>query len=132
MGPRKFTLEGERFDRSKQDIEAVVAGVEPERIQQLAVFIGGKWYPVRQVLGLITGKSPQRVNSGRAFGIMRRYGFPVHDIRRDGRLPEATSPNPVSGDVKGEALRLAVQVVGPGANADAVIRLANRFVEWLA
>ena len=63
---------------------------------------------------------------------MRRYGFPVHDMRRDGRLPEVTSSNPVAGDVKGEALGLAVQVVGPGANADAVIRLADRFVEWLA
>ena len=87
----KFILEGKTFDMSRADVAAKMRGESPKRIQQLAVDIDGRWFPVRQVLGKITNRSPQSLNSGRSMRIMRRFGFTVHDIRRDGPLGEAGS-----------------------------------------
>jgi hypothetical protein len=127
----RFTIEGELFNKSREDVERAMNGVQPDRIQQLAVQVNGTWYPVRQVLGKLIGRPPRTLNSGRSMGIMSRYRFPVHDIRTDGPLPEgpqlATAPSS-----KLDVLRLAVEVAGPGASADQVLERADRFLQWMS
>jgi len=129
----KFRLDGDDFEKSQDDAEAAVRGVDPERIQQLAARVNGKWYPVRQVVGALVNKRPQNLNSGASMRVLRRLGFEVHDIRRDGPLPDVPVDRQPA-ETRLEVLKLAVELVRASSNptAEKAIEVADRFAKWVA
>lgn len=127
----RVTIEGKQFDLTKEAVEDRLRGVPPERIQQLAAFIGGQWYPVRQALGAALERSPQSLNSGRSFGLMTRLGFQTHDMRSDGPLPAHQPVQHPSQGARLEALRLAVQASAGKEAPERVVEIADQFMVWL-
>jgi hypothetical protein len=127
----RFIIDGEPYERSRQDVEEALREVRPDRIQQLAVSIQGDWYPVRQAVGLAIGRSPRDLNSGRSMELLRKLGYVVHDIRQDGPLPLDASARTAPAHIRLEALRLAVQARQPDAAAERILDDANRFASWL-
>jgi hypothetical protein len=130
----RFRIDGEDFDKEPEDVEAAMRGVRPERIQQLAGKVGGVWFPVRQVVGVLVGRRPQDLNSGASMRILRRLGFEVHDIRRDGPLPDVSSVERQPSQTRLEVLKLAVELVrgSPNPTPERVIEVADRFEKWVA
>lgn len=130
----RFMIDGEDFDKEPEDVEAAMRGVRPERIQQLAGKVGGVWYPVRQVVGELVGRRPQDLNSGASMRILRRLGFEVHDIRRDGPLPKVNNVGGQPAHIRLELLKLAVDLVrtSPNPTPEKVIEVADRFATWVA
>ena len=69
----EFIFRGERYSLTKEQVEALMRGVEPGTIYQYAVEVNGVRYPVKQVFRVAT--SVQFVNTDRARNILGRLGF---------------------------------------------------------
>jgi hypothetical protein len=78
---------GEVFDIEVSTVEQAVAGVEPEPIQEHYVVVGGRRFPPKQVLAIITGLDRSDFTTHQARSVFRRLGFGVH--RRSATPPPA-------------------------------------------
>jgi hypothetical protein len=127
-------MNGNRYSLTRQNVEEKLASVEPDVIRDLAVSIGGRWYPPKQALAAPLGLKNSDVNSRYAMNVMGRLGFELHD-REDGKLPALSSAAgatelPVTRDP--QALVLAVEFLkGTGATPEDVLRAAEAFDDWL-
>lgn len=90
--------------------------------------------PARFVTPL--GLTNREVNSRMAFGYLKRLGFPAHDQRTQGPLPEASAgvaAAETDRELRERALRLACDLLArTGASAADATVAADTFVAWLA
>jgi hypothetical protein len=75
--PKTFKLRRKTFDKRKEDFIKAVKGVEPGRIQKYSVLVGGKRYPIRQVLAAVTNLPAIAITSQDAFRVLEKFGFSV-------------------------------------------------------
>lgn len=73
-----FTLRGKTFERRKGDFVEAVRGVEPGRVRKYSVLLGGKRYPIRQVLASVTKLPAIAITSQDAYRVLEKFGFPVN------------------------------------------------------
>ncbi len=73
----QFTVKGKSFTGSKKDVEAKMAGIEPEPTRALVVDVNGKLYPVKQVFSYAFGIDRADFISHQARNVMQRLGFTV-------------------------------------------------------
>lgn len=73
-----FTLRGKSFEKRKEDFLKAVKGIEPGRIQKYSAVVGGKRYPIRQVLAAVTKLPAIAITSQDAYRVLERFGFTVH------------------------------------------------------
>lgn len=130
-----FSMDGDPYHLSTEEVEEAVRGEEPEAIQQLAVGIDGRWWPVKQAFGRALGKRNTQFNSRKAFDVFRRLGLAVHDVKRDGPLPSAPgiAVNGAGADnLRLRSLELAITLGAPrGDSTDEAIANAERLLAWL-
>ena len=131
-----FTLDGVNRTLSTQEVEAAMAGKEPERIFDYAVGVHGRWYPPKQAFVTPLGLANRDVNSRMAFGHLKRLGFPTHDQRTAGPLPGAPEDLAVAETdlhLRERALKLACDLMaGTGASAADATGAADTFIAWLS
>jgi hypothetical protein len=134
MPSHEFEMNGERYTLSGEQVEAALTGKEPEVIQDLAVGVNGRWWPVKQAFGAALGKPHSEFNSRRAFDLLRRLGFQMHDAKQDGERPAAPGGTLQAADSaqRTKALELAVALhAGRGQPTAEVIGVAEQFLGWM-
>lgn len=134
MAKVDFSMDGDPYHLSTEEVEEAVHAQEPQAIQQLAVAVDGRWWPVKQVFGRALGKRNTQFNSRKAFDVFRRLGLPVHDAKRDGPLPSAPGIANGAGvnNLRLRSLELAVALCTPRADStDEAIATAERLLAWL-
>lgn len=72
-----FKLRGKTFEKSKEDFVKAAKGLAPGRIQKYSVVVGGKRYPIRQVLAAATNMPAIALTSQDAFRVLEKFGFSV-------------------------------------------------------
>jgi len=72
-----FTIGGNRVSLSRESVQAAMKGVEPETIKKYKVEIGGKWFPIKQVVCIAANLPPAAFISTDAYRILRTLGFQV-------------------------------------------------------
>lgn len=70
-----FTLRGKTFDKRQKDFIQAMKGLEPGRIKKYSTVIGGKRYPIRQVLAAVTKLQAIAITSQDAYRVLERFGF---------------------------------------------------------
>jgi len=134
MATHQFTLNGQQYTLTTEQVEAAVRSARPENIQELAVAVNGQWWPVKQPFGAAIGQPSNEFNSRRAFDILRRLGFELHDPQEDGERPATpgggrTRPGP---EQRGKALELAVaHCAGRDRAVAEVLQIAGEFLAWM-
>lgn len=73
--PLAFQVRGRQFLIAKSEVEARLASVEPQPVTTHFVLVGGRRYPVRQVLAEITGLPSVAIATSHAYDILARLGF---------------------------------------------------------
>lgn len=72
-----FTLRGKTFEKRKDDFVKAMKGVEPGRIKKYSALIGGKRYPIRQVLAVVTKLPAIAITSQDAYRVLEKFGLSV-------------------------------------------------------
>ncbi|MGI9071169.1 MAG: hypothetical protein ACR2JB_07580 [Bryobacteraceae bacterium] len=72
-----FTLRGKTFEKRRQDFVRAIRGLEPGRIQKYSTVVGGKRYPIRQVLAAVTKLPTIAITSQDAYRVLEKFGFGV-------------------------------------------------------
>ena len=72
-----FTLRGKTFAKRKDDFVKATKGLEPGRIQKYSTVVGGKRYPIRQVLAAVTKLPAIAITSQDAYRVLEKFGFAV-------------------------------------------------------
>lgn len=75
--PKKFTLRGKPFEKRREDFVRAVKTIEPGPVRKYSVLIGGKRYPIRQVLAAVTELPAIAITSQDAFRVLEKFGFSV-------------------------------------------------------
>ena len=133
----RFKLDGVIYSLTRDQVSAGVASEEPQPIQKLAVRVGAQWYPVKQAFGRAVGLGNDKFNSRRAFDLLQRLDFEVHDTDVDGPLPVDVTPGagsaPVAHVDRVVLLGLAVQLYAGRQDVDAatVLATAAEFGQWI-
>lgn len=82
MTKYSFTIGGEEFSLSAEDVERKLKGVEPEQIQQVYAEISGKRYPVKQALAVSAGLIRSGFTTQMAVRVLRKLGFKLGEVSR--------------------------------------------------
>jgi hypothetical protein len=136
----EFKNYDDNYRLTSEDVEAAVRSLEPDVIQSLAVYINGRWWPVKQPFVKALApfgkniKDNQDVNSRTALRHLSRLGFPTHDIARQGALPDSPGASAASDSPEDRrlALTLAVELLkGKSSSASDVMGLADQLTSWL-
>ena len=69
------TINGERFTISRKGVEKKMAGVSPEPLHDHGVKIHDRIYPVKQVIGDVTGLDRLAFQSAQSRNVLERLGF---------------------------------------------------------
>lgn len=77
-----FTIGGEEFSLSAEDVERKLKGVEPEEVQQVYVEVSGRRYPVKQALGVSAGLIRSGFTTQMAVRVLRKLGFKLGEVAR--------------------------------------------------
>ena len=76
----RTTILGKSYKITKVDIEQSLRDIEPEEGKaKYFVEIGGKKYPIKQVLSQTLNLAKVAFTSQQAFGILTRLGFKITD-----------------------------------------------------
>lgn len=79
------------------DVERRLDQVMPEPVGDLYVVVGGRRFPPKQVISLVTGLDRADFNSHQARRILSRLGFTVARRSRDARQDAPVRPGPHQG-----------------------------------
>jgi hypothetical protein len=75
-----FTIGGETFSLTNEQVERKLKSVEPEDIRQVYVEVNGTKYPVKQALGEVIGLMRSGFTTQDAVRVFRRLSFPLGEI----------------------------------------------------
>jgi len=73
-------MNGQLLDLQPKQVEAAMREVDPETIRQHAVEVGGRLFPVKQVLARATGLDRLDFTSAQARSILKRLGFQLRRV----------------------------------------------------
>ncbi|ABL81778.1 MULTISPECIES: hypothetical protein [unclassified Nocardioides] len=73
----RFTLNGHRYELTRQDVESRLADVAPDAIRKHAVKVNGTWFPVIQAFELATGIPRSEFMSNTARRHLAALGYEV-------------------------------------------------------
>jgi hypothetical protein len=73
----RFTLRGKTFEMRREDFIQAMNGRQPGRIQKYSTVIGGRHYPIRQVLAAVTKLQAIAITSQDAYRVLEKFGFQV-------------------------------------------------------
>lgn len=76
----RFTVGGQSFSLTREEIERKLKSVQPEQIRQYGVAIGGKDYPVKQAVEVSAGLLRSGFTTQDAIRVLRKFGFPIRKI----------------------------------------------------
>lgn len=62
---------------SKADVEEEIIKYDPEPISKYSVVIGGKEYPIKQVVSLLFGKPKMDFTSQEAYRVLKKMGYDI-------------------------------------------------------
>jgi len=73
----KFNIRGCDFDICAQDVELTAASLQPQPLLKLThtVEIGGKVFPIRQLVAAVTGLPVNAVASLDAYKMLDKFGY---------------------------------------------------------
>jgi hypothetical protein len=77
-----FTIGGEEFSLSAEDVERKLKGVEPEEVQRVYVEVSGKRYPVKQALAVSATLIRSGFTTQMAVRVLRKLGFKLGEVAR--------------------------------------------------
>ena len=77
-----FTIGGQAFALSSEDVERKLKGVEPEGLQRVYVEVSGKRYPVKQALAASAGLIRSGFTTQMAVRVLRKLGFKLGEVTR--------------------------------------------------
>jgi hypothetical protein len=77
----QFVVRGQSFELTPEDVERIMAGVDPQPYARYAVKIGTVWYPPKQVLSIATGLPVAAFTTQDAYRIMARLGFLIIEAK---------------------------------------------------
>jgi hypothetical protein len=72
-----FTVGGQGFSISREEIERKLKGVRPEQIRQYYVTVNRKDYPVKQALEVSAGLLRSGFTTQDAIRVLRKFGLPL-------------------------------------------------------
>jgi hypothetical protein len=72
-----FTLRGKTFEKRADDFIKATKGLQPGRVKKYSTVVGGKRYPIRQVLSAVTKLPTIAITSQDAYRVLEKFGFPV-------------------------------------------------------
>jgi hypothetical protein len=76
MSPRySFTIGGQVFSLTKEEVERKLKNVEPENVRQVYVEINAKKYPIKQALAEAAGLLRSGFTTQDAVRVFRRLSF---------------------------------------------------------
>ncbi len=140
MNELEFTINGQVYRLTRQQVIASVRGVIPLAIQRWAVEVDGRRFPVKQVLAEATRTHRMDFISHRACDILRRLGFPVIDVDQETASDEGAAlydqlevGEHGQGNLRVAALNAAVAYSAgrPEVDSQTVLQTATQFVRWL-
>ena len=70
-----FTIGGEEFSLSREDVERKLKSAEPEELRKVFVEVSGKKFPVKQALVLAAGLMRSGFTTQDAIRVFRKLGF---------------------------------------------------------
>jgi Holliday junction resolvase-like predicted endonuclease len=73
----RFTLNGQRHELSRDDVESRLADVAPDAIRKHAVMVNGTWFPVTQAFEVATGIPRSEFMSNTARRHMAALGYEI-------------------------------------------------------
>lgn len=73
----RFTIRGKEILLSKADITAAAKGISPKRVQKYSALIGGKRYPIKQLVSAATRVPEIGMTSQDAYRILRKLDVDV-------------------------------------------------------
>jgi hypothetical protein len=95
------TVAGHQYEFEASIVESVLESVDPEPINEHYVVVGGRRFPPKQVLGLITGLDRADFTTHQARAILRRLGFGVHRRSQAHDRSGTGAPTSTTGDPSG-------------------------------
>jgi hypothetical protein len=122
----RFTLNGEQFELSPEEVLGRLSGVSPEPVRQYCVKVGSGFYPVKQAFEVASGVPRSRFTTQVAKRHLAALGFEPIAIDRQHRTvttsvertsssgrrhADATGPSADNGDWHTEALVQAMVMV---------------------
>lgn len=126
-----FTLDGKRYQLSRDTVIRSMQKQVPGRIQTYAVDIDGVRFPVKQVLAQSLQIPVTTFVSTRAQDLLAKLDFEVVNVEEEERV--AAEGGLAGGEARALALELAVEFYSgrPGGSVDDVLSAAARFEGWL-
>jgi len=73
----KFTLRGRPFEKEKGDVAKAAKGLTPGRVQKYSTVVNGTRFPIRQLVGALTGVPTIEITSQDAYRILQKFGFEI-------------------------------------------------------
>lgn len=127
----RFTVGGESFDLTSEQIIRAMKGKAAEPIQKYSVDVDGQRFPPKQVFATATGRSRQSFTTHEAQRVLERLGF---SSRRGvvGEAARATTPAPVDDRAIDERLRALEARVEAIIAALSGVRLELKPIDGLA
>jgi hypothetical protein len=92
-----FTVAGESFELEREAVERATEGVLPDPIHEHYVVVGGRRFPPKQVLSLVTGLDKADFTTHQARRILKRLGFTAARRGDVAASPTKTSEGPYGG-----------------------------------
>lgn len=75
-----FTIGGQEFSLSREDVERKLKSVEPEEIRKVFVEVSGKKFPIKQALVLAAGLMRSGFTTQDAIRVLRKLGFRLGEV----------------------------------------------------
>ncbi|HEX5267424.1 MAG TPA: hypothetical protein VFW24_11680 [Acidimicrobiales bacterium] len=90
-------IAGIDFDLTPSEVEERLVRVDPEPIRDHYAVVAGRRYPVKQVMGAVTGLDRADFTTHQARAVLRRLGFGVYRRSSASVTPEPAAPGPKGG-----------------------------------
>ena len=125
IGDQAFVLEAQEIEKQLRDIL-------PEPLGEHYVVVGGRRFPPKQVIGLVTGLDRADFNTHHARRILSRLGFTVGRRSTEHRLDVPNRPGPHHGR-EADALRPFVGqwIAQRGLEVLVAAKTPQAVMEWL-